>query len=1077
MNKIFSSIILFFLVLSVQGQDIVVKATKRVTDQALYQKFAKVEQYEINIEDLRTKLESIQKVGVEIEVQLDRKTLKFQLFEYTMYNDKTRVRVNTENGLIERRPNKEIRTFRGSEAGFSGGPVALTISRDFLAFYYTEKGIGYFVEQYFGDDPTATVNTFIHYADRDVIPTEGVECGYDKISGLKKDTEQKRKLAEEEEAKLPISERGKRCYIVDVALACEIQFTDRHRGAAGAEAFMLNVFNFMANDWVVQLFAEYQFTISDIWISEDAMRDPWRNSADIFSDLNIFMFQQSSIFPNGFDVATLWTVKYTSGIVGLSNLSSACQTNGMNVCSEFNNSIFMLKCLQSHEIGHNFSCTHDPGGSNTIMAPQVSGSGQWSLNSAFEIAAYTFSNGGCLTDCTGGRIPIPEFDANPKFGCVPFVVQYTNLSANADTYKWSFPGGNPATSTDVNPVVTYAVPDRKFDVTLEAINPQCSVTITKKEVIETYDVPVVNWQGGNTQQEGDRLVQFVNNSFRGETYEWTFGDGQTSEEFQPEYEYAKDSTYRVCLKVTNVCGVRELCKNIQIYTYPSIDFEADTTGGCAPKTIKFFDMSSSNVIAWNWEFPGGTPSVSNQKNPIIKYSNPGTYKVKLTVNTRKFFTNKTKEMYIVIDSLPAADFDYQINGSTVTFTNKTRYGKTYEWDFGDNQTSLLENPVHTFTSAGRFEVKFWANNACGRTLTKQFINIGAKPSAGFNTSNPIGCAPYTVQFENTSTASATDFIWSFPGGIPSTSTDKNPIVTFPTKGKYNVQLIAKNNLESDTIAVQDYIEVKQAPTASFQNSITGFNVFFNNTSLEDGSYFWDFGDNKNSTEKNPTHNYGVEGEFNVRLIVENQCGIDTFEKIIAVYLIPKVNFAADTIRGCAPFNVKFLDRSSIDVIEWNWQFENGMPMVSFEQNPTVRFNSAGKYTIKLTVKNTNGTNAETKLRFIEVISPVLCPKKPNKKGPKAVGDTELIEYDLSTRTQSSVIETKVFPNPSSHMIYLQTQLGAKFQLINITGQTVKAGTTNQTVTPMDVTDLMPGSYYIKVEQTSSTQILKVLITK
>lgn len=163
-----------------------VKATKRVTDQALYQKFAKVEQYEINIEDLRTKLESIQKVGVEIEVQLDRKTLKFQLFEYTMYNDKTRVRVNTENGLIERRPNKEIRTFRGSEAGFSGGPVALTISRDFLAFYYTEKGIGYFVEQYFGDDPTATVNTFIHYADRDVIPTEGVECGYDKISGLKK---------------------------------------------------------------------------------------------------------------------------------------------------------------------------------------------------------------------------------------------------------------------------------------------------------------------------------------------------------------------------------------------------------------------------------------------------------------------------------------------------------------------------------------------------------------------------------------------------------------------------------------------------------------------------------------------------------------------------------------------------------------------------------------------------------------------------------------------------------------------------------------------------------------------------
>lgn len=126
----------------------------------------------------------------------------------------------------------------------------------------------------------------------------------------------------------------------------------------------------------------------------------------------------------------------------------------------------------------------------------------------------------------------------------------------------------------------------------------------------------------------------------------------------------------------------------------------------------------------------------------------------------------------------------------------------------------------------------------------------------------------------------------------------------------------------------DFIEVKIAPTAEFQNSITGFVAYFTNLSTEATNYYWDFGDNKTSTEANPSHNYGVEGEFNVRLITENECGIDTFDKLIAVYLIPKVNFKADTIRGCAPLNVVFTDQSSIDVLEWNWQFENGMPGVS-----------------------------------------------------------------------------------------------------------------------------------------------------
>lgn len=1068
MNKLLSSVILVLFALGLNAQDAVVIGTKRVTNPNLYKKFSKVDQYEINIENFRKQLEPITKVGIQIEFQLDQKKINLSLFEYDMFKSGAKVRIETANGLVVRDPSPELRTFRGIETGFNGGNAALTISKDYLSLMYYQNGVAYFLEQYLGDDPSATVNTFFHYADRDVLPVPGIECGFDKLNKARGD--HKHEIDEEEGN---VEERNKRCYIIDIALACEVQYTNFHRGPFGAEAAMVNVQNFMAIDWVNNLWDEYQYALAEIYISEDPARDLWRNAGDIFEHLEIFRFRQSSLFPGGFDVATLWTVKFTSGIVGLAMLPGACTPNGVNVCSEFTQGIILLKQLQSHELGHNFDCTHDPAGSPTIMAPVVNGSGIWSFQSQNQISNYTRSSGGCLSDCGGGRIPIAEFEANPTYGCVPFTVRYTNLSVNAQTYKWTFSGGIPATSTDPNPVVVYNSKG-VFDVTLEAMNPQCTVKVTKDKYIETNDLPTADFNGGNTQD--DRVVLFVNNSRNATEYFWEFGDGNTSEEFMPEHEYAKDSTYRVCLKSSNDCGSKTVCKTISVFTFPVADFEADTTGGCAPKTIKFFDRSSSNVIAWNWEFPGGTPSTSTQPNPTVKYSNPGQYAVKLTVNTKKFFTRTTKEKYITIDSLPAPAFSHQINGADVDFTNQSRYAVSHEWDFGDNTSSTDENPTHTYTAAGRYEVIYRATNGCGTTQTKTFITIGAKPTAGFTTKDPVGCAPYTVQFENTSTASATNFEWSFPGGIPSSSTDRNPVVTYPIKGKYDVRLIARNALERDTLSISQFIEVKQAPTASFQNSITGFNVFFNNMSQEASNYFWDFGDNKTSTEISPSHNYGVEGEFNVKLIVENECGIDTFEKLIAVYLIPKVNFSADTIRGCAPLNVRFSDRSSIDVIEWSWQFEEGMPGTSVEKNPIVRFNKAGFYTVKLSVKNTNGTNSETKVRYIEVLSPILCPKKPSKKGPKSTGDDGILEVDMGARSNGSV-ETKVFPNPTNSTLHIQTREGTRFQLVDLTGKAVRSGITQSTSTSLDVTDLMPGSYFIRLEHAVSSQTLKVLISK
>lgn len=75
------------------------------------------------------------------------------------------------------------------------------------------------------------------------------------------------------------------------------------------------------------------------------------------------------------------------------------------------------------------------------------------------------------------------FSVNQTKGCIPFSVQYSNNSAGATAYSWSFPGGNPSTSTDLNPVVTYNTVGI-YDATLIASNASDSKSITKLHLLK-----------------------------------------------------------------------------------------------------------------------------------------------------------------------------------------------------------------------------------------------------------------------------------------------------------------------------------------------------------------------------------------------------------------------------------------------------------------------------------------------------------------------------------------------------------------------------------------------------------------
>ncbi|MEO6190822.1 MAG: T9SS type A sorting domain-containing protein, partial [Saprospiraceae bacterium] len=141
------------------------------------------------------------------------------------------------------------------------------------------------------------------------------------------------------------------------------------------------------------------------------------------------------------------------------------------------------------------------------------------------------------------------------------------------------------------------------------------------------------------------------------------------------------------------------------------------------------------------------------------------------------------------------------------------------------------------------------------------------------------------------------------------------------------------------------------------------------------------------------------------------------------------------------------------------------------------FDKAGKYTIKLSVKNTNGTNSATKLKYIEVISPVKCPRKPPKKtGTSAYEEGFSVDDQIFSRSRTEY-ETSILPNPATDELFIQARIGTKYTLINLTGNMLIKGTVKSNTEKIDVSKYTVGTYFLKIDHEDYNEVIKIVINR
>lgn len=325
--------------------------------------------------------------------------------------------------------------------------------------------------------------------------------------------------------------------------------------------------------------------------------------------------------------------------------------------------------------------------------------------------------------------PIVDFDAIDV--CLNQPMNFTDLSSvNGGTivlWSWNFGDGSATISTQ-NPTHTYTSAGI-FTVTLTVTsNIGCVNTVTKN--VEVHNLPQAQFSvtGGcvgsfisfndlSTLQGSDNLL----------FWSWDYGDGTTgsSNNQNPLYQYNTAGTYSVELLVGSNFGCLDSITLPVIITSPiALSFTATDTIGCSPHCTMFNSQYANPPgvqTSYLWDFGDSSP-LDTAKNPVHCFTNTSLtalqqFSVSLTViPTGGCIVAYTRNNYITVNPSPVADFTLSSNPTSilhpvVEYDNLSLGETTWNWNFGDMTTDIIQNPPpHTYADTGSYVVTLIVSN-------------------------------------------------------------------------------------------------------------------------------------------------------------------------------------------------------------------------------------------------------------------------------------------------------------------------------------------------------------------------------
>lgn len=243
-------------------------------------------------------------------------------------------------------------------------------------------------------------------------------------------------------------------------------------------------------------------------------------------------------------------------------------------------------------------------------------------------------------------------------------------------------------------------------------------------------------------------------------------------------------------------------------------------------TILINNTTNPGPWTYQWDFGDGITSTD----PTVTshtYGTFGVFTIRLTVTNNVCIETQAQQIEILAIP-PIVDFSYDpalgCVPLKVKFTNLSQFADpgTYQWDFGDQSTSSMINPSHTYYQPGKYSVSLSASNTTGQTVneTKQaIIEVFPRPNAAFEIKPRLVYIPGGILYTDNRSFDATRFIWDFGDGA--TSTAFEPEHKYKDEGFYTIKLTAFNQFDCvDSITQENAVKVQKGGQVLIPNAFS-----------------------------------------------------------------------------------------------------------------------------------------------------------------------------------------------------------------------------------------------------------------
>ena len=432
--------------------------------------------------------------------------------------------------------------------------------------------------------------------------------------------------------------------------------------------------------------------------------------------------------------------------------------------------------------------------------------------------------------------------ADPPSGKVGEIVRFS-ASPIPDTlslksYLWEFMDGQ--TSTEVTPVHRFNAKGN-YNVRLKVLDNldkiyrnSLAIQVESPPPDSVNQAPLARIRASPLPGKTGQAISFDSRRSSDDKaitkYLWEFDDGAISDNENPSHSYDSIGNYIVRLTVWDAEGKWDNDSiNIKILgnrvPLPMARIKASDTVGIAPFEVSFEVANiDSDGSEYEWKFPDG--SISNEVSPlkVFDFVNIHEVQVKVTDVSGSETTGSIK-IRVVPPVVAVATANPQIGEGSIEVqfdgTKSTPIDSIseYLWEFNEDSTSTLSQPIYKFETAGSYEVSLTVMDQYGNkdsatiTIKVDSISPSNKPPVAMASYDPTcSCSSEVAILGSevifTSNGSKGEGVLSYLWEFEDDSTSANmaeAVHTFSKKGIYNVRLTVADSLGGkgiDTVAIE-----------------------------------------------------------------------------------------------------------------------------------------------------------------------------------------------------------------------------------------------------------------------------------